>query len=185
MLRFARQLLRRAVVGLAALGARIEFSLWADTHRRRQSFRRLYLWLMRVQHGHHIYCGPLVMIRAPGNLTLGERCALGYDTRIWNYAPVLIGDDFMAAAGLTINTGGHDVQTMRGVIAPVSIGNRVWCGLNVSILAGVTIGDDVVVAAGAVVTRDVPSGSIVGGVPARLIRPLLRDPAAFDRSDWG
>jgi acetyltransferase-like isoleucine patch superfamily enzyme len=88
----------------------------------------------------------------------------------------------MSAPGLVINAGGHDVLTMKATSAPVRIGNRVWCGVNVTILAGVTIGDDVVVAAGAVVTRDVPSGSVVGGVPARLIRSLERDLAAFDRS---
>ena len=50
--------------------------------------------------------------------------------------------------------------------APVVIGDNVWIGANVTILPGVTIGDYVVVAAGAVVTKDVPSGVLVAGVPA-------------------
>ncbi|WP_066342556.1 acyltransferase [Azohydromonas lata] len=174
----------RLLVTCCVIGAWLEFFLWADNHRQRQFIRRLYLRLKRVRHGRHVYCGPLVMIRSNGNLTLGERCALGYDTRIWNYAPISIGDDFMAAAGLTINAGSHDVTTMRGQAAPVRIGHRVWCGLNVSILAGVTVGDDVVIAAGAVVTRDIPSGSVAAGIPARVVRALERDPALFDRSDW-
>ncbi len=179
------QILRRFLLALAGWGARIEFALWSDNHRRYQPCRRLYLRLQRVRHGRQIYCGPEVMIRAPGNLVIGERCSLGWSTRIWNYAPITIGEDFISAAGLIINAGGHDVQTMRGVVAPIAIGNRVWCGMNVTILAGVTIGDDVVIAAGAVVTRDVPSGCIIGGVPARVLKPLQRDLSRFDRSDWG
>lgn len=56
---------------------------------------------------------------------------------------------------------------------PVVIGNDVWIGAHVTVLPGVTIGDNVVVAAGAVVTKDVPSNSIVGGVPARILRHLV------------
>lgn len=168
-----------------SVGARAEFLLYANNHRRPQLLRRLHLRLMHVRHGTQIYCGPQVLIRNRGGVALGERCALGYNTQLWNYAPINIGEDFMSAPGLVINSGGHDVLTMKGTSAPVHIGNRVWCGVNVTILAGVSIGDDVVIAAGAVVTKDVPSGSIVGGVPACLIRPLQRDPEVFDRSDWG
>jgi maltose O-acetyltransferase len=59
--------------------------------------------------------------------------------------------------------------------APVRIGNDVWIGGNVTILPGVTIGNNVVVAAGAVVTKDVPDNSLVGGVPARIIREIEND----------
>jgi len=177
--------IRRFLVALCVVGARIEFALWADHHRRPQRIRRLYLWLMRVKCGPRIYSGPEIMLRSPGNLVIGDRCSLGYNTRIWNYAPITIGEDFISAAGLTINAGGHDVQTMRGVVAPIRIGHRVWCGMNVTILAGVTIGDDVVIAAGSVVNKDVPANTIVAGVPARPLRRLERDLAQYDRSDWG
>ena len=55
---------------------------------------------------------------------------------------------------------------------PVISGRNVWVGANVSILPGVTIGDNAVVGAGAVVTKDVPENTIVGGVPARVIRHI-------------
>ena len=54
--------------------------------------------------------------------------------------------------------------------AHIVIGNDVWLGTGVIVLAGVTIGDGCVVAAGAVVTKDIPAGSIAGGVPARVLR---------------
>lgn len=56
--------------------------------------------------------------------------------------------------------------------APIKLGKSVWVGSNATILAGVTIGDWAVVAAGAVVTRDVPPLTIVGGVPAKVIRKI-------------
>jgi len=54
--------------------------------------------------------------------------------------------------------------------APIHIGKNVWIGANATVLAGVTIGDAVVVAAGAVVTKDVQPNTVVGGVPAKLIK---------------
>lgn len=56
--------------------------------------------------------------------------------------------------------------------APVTIGNDVWIGANCTVLPGVTIGNNVIVAAGAVVTKDVKDNCIVGGVPARIVKPL-------------
>ena len=58
---------------------------------------------------------------------------------------------------------------------PVNIGNDVWIGGNCTILPGVTIGNNVVIAAGAVVTKDVPDNSVVGGVPAKVIKQIEND----------
>ncbi len=56
--------------------------------------------------------------------------------------------------------------------APVEIGNGVWVGAHATILSGVTIGDNAVIAAGAVVTKDVPANAVVGGVPAQTIKQI-------------
>ena len=56
--------------------------------------------------------------------------------------------------------------------APIVLGKNVWVGSNSTILSGVTIGDNSVVAAGAVVTKDVPENTVVGGVPARFIKRI-------------
>ncbi|WIM26238.1 acyltransferase [Microbacterium sp. zg-Y625] len=96
-------------------------------------------------------------------------------------APIRIGEDCQLAMFVTIITSFHGVGP-DGVSkdrdsAPVTIGDRCWLGANVTVLPGVTIGDDVVVAAGAVVTRDLPGRAVYGGVPARLIRTLADEPA--------
>ena len=56
--------------------------------------------------------------------------------------------------------------------SPIVLGRNVWVGSNATILRGVTVGDNSVIAAGAVVTKDVPAGSVVGGVPAEIIKKL-------------
>jgi acetyltransferase-like isoleucine patch superfamily enzyme len=85
---------------------------------------------------------------------------------------VHIGDDTVFAPGVKIVSANHDPAAGMSWAAspPVKIGCRCWIGANAVILPGVEIGDDSIVAAGAVVTSSFPSGSIVGGVPARLIR---------------
>ena len=63
----------------------------------------------------------------------------------------------------------------RSIAKPVKIGNDVWIGGNVTILPGITIGNNVVVAAGAVVTKDVPDNCVVDGVPARVLKNIEND----------
>lgn len=82
-----------------------------------------------------------------------------------------IGDDVTMSIRVTVLT--HDASTKKATgytkLGAVKIGNRVFVGANATILPGVTIGDDAVIGAGSVVTRDVPSGMVVAGVPARVI----------------
>lgn len=148
-------------------------------HRGSKPFRRLYLRFMRVSHGKVFTFGLDFYLRNRGNLRIGERSGFGSFCRIWNYAPIEIGEDLLAGGGLTLNTGGHDTVTLASQGGPIKIGNRVWCGVNVTILAGVTIGDDVVIGAGSLVTRNVPSNTIVAGVPARVIGRLERNEEAL------
>jgi acetyltransferase-like isoleucine patch superfamily enzyme len=89
---------------------------------------------------------------------------------------ILIGQDCGIGPGCYITDHDHGTAAGRPPLAqdliaqPTRIGDRVWVGANVTILKGVTVGDDAVIGAGSVVTQDVPSGAIVVGVPARVVR---------------
>ena len=89
---------------------------------------------------------------------------------------ITIGKGTALAFGTTIITTANPNNTLNDLYPatrkPVTIGENCWLCANSTVLPGVTIGDRVVVAAGAVVTKDVPSGVLVGGVPARIIKYL-------------
>lgn len=92
-------------------------------------------------------------------------------------APVYIGHRVSFGQGVTVLTESHDIGTSdrraaSRFVAPVAIGDGAWIGARSVILPGVTIGTGAVVAAGAVVTRDVPPNTIVAGIPAKPIRCL-------------
>ena len=137
--------------------------------------RKFQLWLQRVAYQPPFRIGHKFYLRMQGNFIFGRRCAFGSFTRIYNYCPVVIGDDFIGASGLEINTGSHVPETLEDLGLPVTIGDRVWCGQNVLINPGVTIGNDVVLGSGSVVVKDIPSNCVAAGVPARVIRDLNRD----------
>ena len=108
---------------------------------------------------------------------IGVNFTGNYNLTILDVGKVYIGDNVMIGPGTLISTVNHPMSPMGrrrhlGIVKPVHIGNDVWIGGNVTILPGITIGNNVVVAAGAVVTKDVPDNSLVGGVPARIIRTL-------------
>lgn len=114
------------------------------------------------------------------NITVGRRVHIGYECMFTGHAPIDIADDVMIANRTNLVSGGHPVppEQRRDHLtgAPISIERNVWIGTAATILQGVTIGAGSVVAAGAVVTRDVPPATLVAGVPATVIREL--EPAA-------
>ena len=114
------------------------------------------------------------------NISIGVNFTGNYNLTILDVGKVFIGDNVMIGPGTLISTVNHPMtpggrRKHLGIVKPVHIGNDVWIGGNVTILPGVTIGNNVIVAAGAVVTKDVPDNILVGGVPARLIRELEND----------
>ncbi|WP_114045990.1 DapH/DapD/GlmU-related protein [Acidipropionibacterium virtanenii] len=109
------------------------------------------------------------------NIRLGERVFINSGCRFQDQGGITIGDDALVGHNTVIATLNHDLDPesrATTVPGPVVIGNSVWIGANATILPGVTIGDGAVVAAGAVVTGDVAPRTVVGGIPARLIREL-------------
>ena len=114
------------------------------------------------------------------NIHVGENFLANYNVTILDIAPVKIGDYVMVGPNTLITTVNHPLSPRKrrqhiGQAKPVTIGRDVWIGGNSTILPGVTIGNNVVVAAGAVVTKDVPSNCVVGGVPARVIKKITDD----------
>ncbi len=111
------------------------------------------------------------------NIHIGDHFTANYNVTILDVAPVHIGDYCMFGPGTMITTVNHplDGARRRGCMAqatPVTIGDDVWMGGNVCVMPGVTIGNNVVIGAGAVVTKDIPDNSVCVGVPARVIREL-------------
>lgn len=107
----------------------------------------------------------------PKNITVGEGTIIGDHATLDGRAPLTIGNHVDVASGVWIYNSQHDIHSedMRPIEAPVTIEDYVFIGPRAIILPGVTIGRGAVVAAGAVVTKDVPPRSIVGGVPAQVI----------------
>ena len=113
-----------------------------------------------------------------GNLSIGARCFLNSDIFIDAAAPVTIGTGVTIGHHVTLITSDHAIGPSNyraGPIdpKPITIGDGSWIAARVVILPGITIGAGAIVAAGAVVTRDVPPDTMVGGVPARVIREIL------------
>lgn len=111
------------------------------------------------------------------NISTGKNFYANHNVVILDAAPVTIGDDVMLAPGVLISTATHPLDGERRkkgleTAAPINIGNNVWIGMGAKILEGVNIGDYAVVAAGAVVNKDVAAHTVVAGVPAMVIRHL-------------
>ena len=114
---------------------------------------------------------------AVGDVIIGDHTRVGLHNTV--IGPVTIGNHVNLAQGITVTALNHNFAEKglrideQGVsTTPVTIGDDIWIGANAVILPGVTIGNHSVVAAGAVVTKDVPPHTLVAGVPAKTIKEL-------------
>jgi maltose O-acetyltransferase len=109
-----------------------------------------------------------------GSLVLGQRVFINTGATVVANHSITLGDDCLIADFVAIfDTDFHQLEPSRPIrFAPVRLCANVWVGRSATILPGVTIGDHAVVAAGSLVTKDVPPRTLVAGVPARPIRTL-------------
>ncbi len=111
------------------------------------------------------------------NIHVGARLFMNFGCIVLDCAAVTIEDDVQIATAVQIITATHPLDPAERTSGweqarPVRIGHRAWIGAGAILLPGVVVGDDSVVGAGAIVTRDVPPGAVVAGNPARIIRQL-------------
>ena len=145
-----------------------------------------------IRRGFHLVLGPsarLVIgrqcvldrdmtIECRGSLEIGDRTIFGHHCTLGVMDSLVIGPDCLIAEMVAIRDHNHrfdgpmevPIREQGMARAPVRIGRNVWLAGKVTVLKGVSIGDNVVVGASAVVTKDIPTGAVAVGVPARVIR---------------
>lgn len=119
-----------------------------------------------------------------GSVIIGDRTKIGLSNTI--IGPVTIGNDIRLAQNITLSGLNHNYEDIsipiheQGVsTAPITIEDNTWIGANVVVVAGVTIGKHSIVAAGSIVTKDIPPYSVAVGNPARIIKQYN-----FETSKW-
>lgn len=114
---------------------------------------------------------------APESIRIGRHCTIGDSAFLDGRSGLWIGDSVNFGSHVTIYTRQHDVDSkdFAEIGAPVTIGDRAWVSSHAIILPGVTVGEGAVVAAGAVVSKDVAPFTVVGGNPAQFIRERSRE----------
>lgn len=111
------------------------------------------------------------------NISVGENFYSNHNLTILDGAKVTFGDNVFIAPNCVFSTAGHPIdseQRNKGleIALPITVGNDVWFGTQVSVLPGVTIGNNVVIGAGSVVNRNIPDGVVAAGNPCKVIRKI-------------
>lgn len=120
-----------------------------------------------------------VLILNYKNISIGSNCLIGPDSILNGTDKITLGNYFLSGPGLIIYTSDHGLENngvpftlQKTTSSEVIVGENVYLGARVTILKGVQIGDNVIVAAGSVITKDIPSNELWGGVPAKKIKNI-------------
>lgn len=121
---------------------------------------------------------PSASLRCGENIHLGENSHINQYCCIWasKNSKINLGDNLLMGPGVKIYSSNHGMEpglpmnTQPYIEKDIAIGNDVWLGSNAVITAGVKIGDGSIVAAGSVVTKDIPSHVVAGGIPVKIIK---------------
>ena len=114
------------------------------------------------------------------NISVGENFYTNHNCTILDGAKVTFGDNVFIAPNCVFSTAGHAIdaeQRSAGleIALPIHVGDHVWIGANVSVLPGVTIGNNTVIGAGSVVNKDIPDNVIAAGNPCKVIRAITEE----------
>ncbi len=112
------------------------------------------------------------------NITIGKDVFINSGCHFQDQGGIEIGDGTLIGHNVVLATINHDLnpkENRKNHYAPIKIGAHVWIGSSATVLPGVTIGNYAVIAAGAVVTRDVPAMTVVGGVPAKVLKVIQEE----------
>ncbi len=137
------------------------------------------LRLFGAKVGPACHIGAGVKVWVPWNLKMGERSSIGFDSEIYNFAPVEIGDHVVVSqrAYLCTSTHDHTHPHFPLVSSPIGVGSQAWIAAGVFIAPGVTVGEGAVIGACSVVTRSMPSWTVCAGNPCKPIKPREVKPA--------
>ena len=146
-----------------------------------QLWRNMLLRMFGAKTWYQAQFFPTARIWAPWNIRTGRSVAIDDHVDLYNVAPITMGHMVSVSRRAFLCTASHDISDVARPLktAPIKIGNGVWIGAEAYVGPGVTIGDGSVIAARAVVVKDVPAWTVVGGNPAKAIkeRPV-------DKSKW-
>lgn len=114
------------------------------------------------------------------NISVGDNFYTNHNVTILDGAPVTFGDNVFIAPDCVFSTAGHPIDVEQRnmgleIALPISVGNNVWIGAHVTVLPGVSIGDNTVIGAGSVVNRDIPSGVVAVGNPCKVLRKITEE----------
>lgn len=113
-------------------------------------------------------------------IRLGKNVFINHDCTLLDMGGITVEDDVLIGPKVSLITENHPLDPADRkalIVKPIVIKRNAWLGAGVIVLPGVTIGENAVVAAGAVVSKDVPANTVVGGVPATVIKTLSQDDA--------
>lgn len=106
---------------------------------------------------------------------IGKNVFINFDCVFLDLGGIVIDDNVLIAPKVSLLTEGHpsSIEDRHSLIPkPIHIKKNVWIGANATILQGVTIGENAIIAAGSVVSKDVPENAIVGGIPAKILKKI-------------
>ncbi len=147
--------------------------------------------------GKNAFFEPNIHVEYGFNVTFGDNFYMNFDCKLLDVAKISIGKDVMFGPNVTVATPMHPLIADERIqkqykdgfydleyAKPITIGNNVWLASGVIVCGGVTIGDNCVIGAGSVVTRDIPANSLAAGVPCKVIRQITDDDRLYPEKEW-